>query len=265
MRVSKPEARIIARIDAERIPRHIGKAAAGEVELDVIGLLLGALLVQQTARQEGGFRRVFPCTSGRDRHRRRGSCAGRWRCCSCGRLGGRRLVQLLEELLEHPRRLLAAGGAEVEAGLALVGDGVGIVGAIVAALAAILLRHGRHHAAAERPALREVHTVGDPHRRIVPGRLAVVAVATRCKHRGILGRRERGRAVEAQHADEKSVQPQPLAVAEGRVGRNDLEFRWDGHLGHAVTSTSASLRKASPSWRREKVRKVSSGEARLAR
>ena len=48
-------------------------------------------------------------------------------------------------------------------------DGVGVILAIVAALAAILLAHGRHETARQRPAFGELHALAKRHRRIMPG------------------------------------------------------------------------------------------------
>ena len=79
--------------------------------------------------------------------------------------------------LQHPGSFLAAGNAETEARFRLARDGIGIVVAIVTALATILLAHRRHHAAGQRPALGKLHALGEWHGLVVPGRLAIVAVA----------------------------------------------------------------------------------------
>ena len=49
-------------------------------------------------------------------------------------------------------------------------DRTGIVLAVVAALAAILLRHRRHHAPAQRPAFGKLHALGHRQGLVVPGR-----------------------------------------------------------------------------------------------
>ena len=122
-----------------------------------------------------------------DRRRRGdGAAASRWR-------RRRRLLQLLVQRLQHPRGFLAAGDAEIEARFGLAGDRVGIVVAIIAALAAILLRHRRHHAPPQRPAFGKLHAIGDRHGLVVPRRFAVVAIAAGLKHRRALLRRQRRR------------------------------------------------------------------------
>ena len=95
---------------------------------------------------------------------------------------GRRLVQFLVQRFQHPGGFLAAGDAEIEPRLGLAGDRLGIVVAIIAALAAILLRHRRHHAPAQRTAFGELHAVGNRHGLVVPRRFAVVAIAGRRQH-----------------------------------------------------------------------------------
>jgi hypothetical protein len=110
-----------------------------------------------------------------DRRRRRGSRRGGRR---------RRLVDLLIERLQHPRGFLAAGNAEVEPRFAFAGDRFRIIVAVVAALAAILLRHRRHHAPAQRPAFGKLHAIRKRHGLVVPRRFAIIAVASRTLHDG---------------------------------------------------------------------------------
>ena len=69
---------------------------------------------------------------------------------------GRRLLQ---QALEHAARLLAAGHAQVELRLAAGGDGRRVGLAQVAALAAVLLRHGGEQAARQRLALGQLHAL----------------------------------------------------------------------------------------------------------
>ena len=166
------QAEIVAGEDAEGIADDVIEAAAGQIKLDMPGFLFRALAVQQPARQEFGRRRIVARAAGFRDHRRRRCGIGRRR-----RRRRWRLVDLLIERLQHPRGFLAAGDAEIEPRLALAGDRFGIVMAVVAALAAILLRHRRHELAPQRPAFGELHAIGDRHGLVVPGRLAVVAIA----------------------------------------------------------------------------------------
>jgi hypothetical protein len=120
-----------------------------------------------------------------------GDCArGRNRRARCSR---RDLFQLLVQRLQHPGGFLAAGDAQIETRLRFAGDGVGVVVAIIAALAAILLRHRRHHAPAQRAAFGEFHAVGNRHGLVVPRRFAVVAIAggTLQQRRTLLARKRR--------------------------------------------------------------------------
>ena len=70
-------------------------------------------------------------------------------------------------------------------------------------------------------------------------------------------------AIGRQQPGKEAVQPGALRFGERRAGGNDLDLGRRCHLVHEETSASASLRSVSPSWRRAKVRNVSSGEARL--
>jgi hypothetical protein len=90
------EAEIIAREHAERIADDIIEATLGEIELDVIGFLLGTLLVEGAPRHEHGFSRILPGAPGRGLHLRRGRCARCGCSGSCGGLRCRYLVQLLK-------------------------------------------------------------------------------------------------------------------------------------------------------------------------
>jgi hypothetical protein len=197
--------------------------------------------------------------SGRHLRHRRGR--DRRRCCGLGRR--RRLVEFLVQRLEHARGFLAAGNAEIEPRLGLAGDRVGIVVTIVTALAAVLLRHRRHHPPPQRPAFGELHAVGNRHGLVVPRRIVVGSGAA--EHGSALLRRQCGRGVARQQAGEKAVEPGALRFGERRRGRNDVEPGGRGHLVHADTSASASLRSVSPSWRRANVRKVSAADWRCVR
>ena len=56
--------RIVVRIKPEGVADLVVEPAAGEVELDVPGFLLRARLVEQRARDEGGFDRVVTRAAG---------------------------------------------------------------------------------------------------------------------------------------------------------------------------------------------------------
>ncbi len=240
------EAEIILGEDAEGIANDIVETACIEIEVDMPGLLFRSFLVEEASRHESCRHWIFARTAGFGDNRRRGRFLVRRRR---GRLRrrGRRLAELLVQRLQHPRGLLAAGDAEIEPRFALVRDRVRIVAAIIAALTAILLRHGRHHPSPHRSAFGQLHAICDRHGLVVPGRFAIVAVARRSQHRPILLRRQRRGAVEAEHTDQEAVQPLSLLVAERSVRRNDFHPRRGRDLVHADASASASLRRASPS------------------
>ena len=208
--VDQPE--IVARENAEGVADDIIEAATGQVEIDMPGFLFRTLLVQQAARDEFCRDRIVARAAGLrhdHRHRRYGSRRRRW--------GGRRLVQLLIQRLQHPRGFLAAGDAEIEPRFALACDRVRIVVAIIAALAAILLRHRRHHASPQRPAFGKFHAVSNRHGLVMPWRFAVIAVTGRALHDGgaLLGGQRR-RSV-GQQSGEESVQPGTLCLGERRA------------------------------------------------
>ena len=136
----------------------------------------------------------------------------------------RGLIQLRRKRFQHPRRVLAAGRAKIEAHFILGDEHVRIGLAIVAALAAVLLRHGRHHATTQRPSLRERHARIERQRLVMPGRLAVVAIARRAgQNRGVGFRRQRrdGAAVRRGEASKETAQPGALLGCERRARRNE--------------------------------------------
>src|SRR6202044_3814355 len=85
--------------------------------------------------------------------------------------------------LEHARGVFAAGHAQVQPLLVFQDDGVGVILAIVAALAAILLAHGRHEPPPQRPALGELHAIADRHGGVMPRRLSIIVVVERAARR----------------------------------------------------------------------------------
>ena len=145
--------------DAEGIADRVVEPGFAEVELDVPDVLVRLRGVEPAAGEKDRLGRVFARASGRARRRcgrdRSGARLGR-------RFRGRRglgLVQFLGKLLDQPRGFLAAGRAQVQALLFLQDDRVGVIGAVVAALAAILLRHRGHEARGERLARGERHAL----------------------------------------------------------------------------------------------------------
>ena len=199
--------RIVGRVEAERVADHVLDPAAGQVELDVPGLLLGAFLVEPRTRSKARHCRRIARDAGRcDRCRlfiRRGDDGGR----------GRRRVHLLVEFLEHAGGVFATRHAQVQPLFLLGKQRVRIVVAVVAALTAVLLRHRGHHAPPQRTAFRELHAVGKFQRLIVPGRFTVVAIARRrTRHqRGRLFRSERCHApIERHQAGKETIEPGAL-------------------------------------------------------
>ena len=166
------EDRMIGRKHAEAVADLVAEPARGKVDLDVPGLFLGVRRIEPAARQEDAFRRLFAGVPG-------SGCAGDRRGVGHHRRrGGLRLrqrgVELFGELLQRPKRLLAARRAEVQPLLLLEEKRVRVVGAVVAALAAILLRHRGHQARGERAALGHLEALVQYKRGIVPGRVAGV-------------------------------------------------------------------------------------------
>ena len=106
-----------------------------------------------------------------------------------------------------------------------VGDGLGIGLAQVAALAAVLLRHGGEQAARQRLAVGELHALGDRHGGIVPGRAVVLGRPAPWRQRPACAPSSgvgAGLGVERQQAGEEAVEPGALLVGERRaVGDHD--------------------------------------------
>ena len=123
----------------------------------------------------------------------------------------RRRADLRMQRLQHPGGFLAARHAEVQPLFLLLEQRVGVFLAVVAALAAILLAHRRHHLAAQRLAVGELHALGERQRLVVPRR-AVVGLAADVdaghQRRRILRRQRRHVAV--QQPGEEPVQPDAL-------------------------------------------------------
>ena len=230
--------RIVLRKHAQRVAGLIGNPARREINLDMIGDLLGALAIQATARQKMRI----------DRQR------ARIATLACGRgifLGGALVrtddaaARLLDELLQHPRSVLAAWRAEIQAIFRLFRNGFRIGCAIIAALAAILLRHRGHHAARERLAVGELHARVDRHGGIVPGRIVVVRSR---RQRGTIRQRGHTRSVERQSAREKARQPGALLFIEGRVFGDQRNHRRRDRRIHQHVS-SMNLCSVSTLWR----------------
>ena len=130
---------------------------------------------------------------------------------------------LLQQPLQHAARFLAAWHTEVEFDLGPRRDGCRVALAQIAALPAVLLRHGREQLALQGAPLGQLHALVDGHGRIVPGRLAVIAVAgqgLRCGIRQVAGqRRDAGFGVQRQQAGKEAVEPGALLHREGRARR----------------------------------------------
>src|SRR5262249_36851198 len=161
-------------------------------------------------------------------------------------------------LLEHAGGFLAARNAQVEPFFFFQKDRVGIIFAVVAALAAILLAHGGHHAPAQRPPLRKLHALIELNGLVVPWRLAVVTVVerplcdrrrrrTRHQRRGFFRRQRRYAAVEREEAGEEAIEPFALLGRKRRVLRNEGRERRARREAHAA-STATSALSASRSW-----------------
>ncbi len=178
--------RIVGGNYAEGIPHGVIEIATGEIDIDMPSFLLRARLVQAPARQECRSDRIVARSAGQ---------RGRRGCRLWGRGGRRRglrrrrALKLGIKLLEHAGGFLAARHAKIQPLLRLREQSRRIVMAVVAALAAILLRHRRHQAARQRPAIGELHAIRQRHRRIVPRCAVVDLVGFRRR-----GHRQQGRA-----------------------------------------------------------------------
>ena len=190
-----------------------------EIELDMPSLLLGPFLIEAAAREE---HRLAPDC--RASGRARGNL-GSASPMAAADLRRRALVQLLRKRLQHARGVLAARRAEIEPRLLARGDRIRIVVAIVTALAAILLRHRRHHAPAQRAAFRQRHARVERQRLIVPRRFAIVASPPPMNGGVLLGRKRRDRPPSgATKPGEKAVEPGALLGREGRGFGQKIEL-----------------------------------------
>ena len=113
-----------------------------------------------------------------------GDLGGLRRLAAAGATSSDRRRHLLQQPLQHAARLFAAGDAQVELGLGAAGDGRRVGLAQIAALAAVLLRHGREQLARQRPALGKLHALVDRQGDIVPGRAVVGLAAGQRLRRG---------------------------------------------------------------------------------
>ena len=120
---------------------------------------------------------------------------------------------------------------------------VGIVLAVIAALAAILLRHRRHHPPRQRLAFGELHALGKRHGRIVPGRAVVgFGGALSPAHRSDPGKSLATSAVDSgvtppsspNSAGEQAVEPGALLGRERRGLRDEGRDRRPRRDAHAA-------------------------------
>ena len=123
--------------------------------------------------------------------------------------------------LDHAGGVLAAGHAQIQPRFLAFEDRAGIFLAVVAALAAILLRHRRHQLPAQRLAFGELHALGQRQRLVVPGRAAVVILRILCPARDqrgglVAGNRRNAETVERHQPGEEAVEPGALLVGERR-------------------------------------------------
>ena len=194
-----------------------------------------------------------------------------------GHQGG--AVQLLIELLEHAGGFLASRHAKVQPLLRFGEQRVRIILAVIAALTAILLCHRRHEPARQRLAIGEFHAIGHRHRRVVP-RGAIVgfrgivlrdrctnrAVEKSCQKLGGVGSRYRRNVFrQSEQASEQAIEPSALLHRERRGFRNERRNGRPLRNAHTAGSRSAIALSTSTSFRREKTRNDSSGEARCVR
>ena len=230
--------------------------------------LFGAGFVEQLARQDfGGNGIVARGARWRFRlwrQRRFGDGLGLRRC------GSRRALELLGEILDHAGGFLAARHAEIQPLFLAGNDRTGIILAVVAALAAILLRHRRHHLPAQRLVVRELHAFGQRQGLIVPRRAAVIVLRAlgvrRARHQrdSLVSRQRRhARIVERNQPGEEAVEPGALVLGERR-GFGHQRWNRRRHVFHHAASASNIVFSASTSCRRANVRKVSSRAARCA-
>ncbi len=222
---------------AETVARLIGEPGA-ELEIDMHRLLLGVLPVEALPPEEGCLaRRIARGAQDQDRLaarlRRRERRLDRYR-------SGRPDVELGRERLDEPGRLLASGRAEVQPRLAPEENGIGVIDAIIATLAAILLSHRGHQARRQRSPLGHRDAIGRRQRRIVPGRLVVAGErgAARCGRPGGVETGQGGtgegcgRGNGAERGGEEARQPDALLLGEGAVWGT----RWvGGTIGWNVT------------------------------
>ena len=193
-----------------------------------------ARLVEQCARVENCFSRSVARAAGRKvwRRLRRSGCRRQHGCGSNGR------ANFAVQRFERAQRLLAARHTQVELGFFVQRDGISVVLAIVAALPAILLAHGRHHPSPQRPAFGELHALVDRHCLIMPGSAVVfVRRSGSAGHQGraVLRRKRRDAGVgQAECGGEKSVEPGALLRRERRRLRQYRQFGWGRIVRHAA-------------------------------
>ena len=245
--------RLVMRKHAERIADGVVDPAPRQIDIDMPRLFLRARLVEFCAGDEGCLGRMVSCRCRRGG--RVGSGYGR------RRLGGRRDgAEFGVERFEHARGVFAAGHAQVQPLFVFQDDGVGVILAIVAALAAILLAHGGHEPPPQRAAFGELHAVAERHGGVVPRRLPIVAIIKRAarrrrarphdvvhQRRGLFRRQRVDAAIERQQPGEEAIEPGALLRRKRRGVRNERRDRRRRGLRHSTACVSNSDLSASTS------------------
>ena len=250
--------RVVGGQHTETVAGAVGDAARRDVEDDVARVFLRPGSVQSAGGTKHGLDGKLAAVAGR-------ACGlGRNRRRSLG-WNGRRLFQ---KALEHAARVLAAGHAQVQLGFLACGDGGRVGLAQIAALAAVLLGHGRKQLARHWPGFSQFHALVDHHGRVVPRR-AIIFVAGERLGRGArqIALERRDLSLERQHAGEEAVEPGTLLRREGCALGNQRCPCGLRVLDRHATGSSASIMdlSAAASCRRLNSRNVSAGCARWAR
>ena len=235
------EAGIVGWKHTEGIADNIVDARGADIEIDMPRVLFRTGAIELAPRCETRLQRRLAAATGRAEVD--GFDHG-WR----GRRGRGR-ANLDGELLQHARGFLAAGRAQIEPFLLLLEQRVGVIGAIVAALAAVLLRHGGHQLGRQRLRLGEFHSLVDRHGGIVPGRVVIAgehgAGWRRQTRRFAAAQRRRAQPLRRERRREQAGQPRSLLGGERRAFGNEKNGRRDDRRAHGSVSAASFFRAAS--------------------